>query len=173
MFCTVCRSMSLQPKLLVVLICFPKHIQNEMDGKCSLAHFTCRGIVLQCEHLIIFGVCLVSHSGEWKKKQTWTFPSCSNSKWDTYNTKQRGSPRALLDIYYKTKIKTIIWKLRIIWNIYLPLKKQHGLVQQIASQRGAHHMQKMIKWFGLRGQPEWEWLSSVRCVSCSYGRDCV
>lgn len=32
---------------------------------------------------------------------------------------------------------------------------------------------KMIKWFGLRGQPEWEWLSSVRCVSCRYGRDCV
>lgn len=45
-----------------------------------------------------------------------------NSNGDTYNTKQR-SPRAPLYIYYKAKIKTILWKLKIIRNICLSLSQ--------------------------------------------------
>lgn len=96
-----------------------------------------------------------------EEKQTWTFPSCLDSKWDTYNTKQKGTLRVLSYIYYKTKIKTIIWKLRIIWNICLSLSQTVTWPSSTNSFTAWSTLH--AKWLALKGQPER--LSSVRCIS--------
>lgn len=57
---------------------------------------------------------------------------------ETPTIQNRDPPRAPLYIYYKAKIKTILWKLKIIWNICLSLSQRVTWSSSTNSSRQFH-----------------------------------